>query len=68
VKLYCECGAKQRWGTNPKTGKRQPFDFEPDVRGNRTLDEPGDPLPEGHTGPWMPHHATCPLARKFRRR
>jgi hypothetical protein len=74
VKLYCECGAKLRWGTN-KSGKRQPFNFEPDVKGNRVLDEfanvhnhtPGERVPPGFTGPFVPHHATCARVQKFRR-
>lgn len=70
----CPCGAQIRWGTNA-SGKKQPFNAEPDPTGNRTLDEfggvhnykPGDPVPEGHTGPYRPHHADCPQARRFRR-
>lgn len=73
MRRACSCGAKLRWGTNPKTGKKQPFNREPDPKGNRTLDEFGNiytlqngTVPMGHTGPFMPHHATCPRVAEFR--
>lgn len=69
------CKEQIIWGMNPKTGKRQPFNAEPDPDGNRVMDEfnnvypitKGEPVPEGMTGPWLPHHATCPYREQFRR-
>jgi hypothetical protein len=75
MRTHCRCGQKLRWGTNPVTGKRQPFDHDPDPNGNRTLDEFGNiyalkngTVPMGQTGPYLPHHASCPFADEFRRR
>jgi|tagenome__1003787_1003787.scaffolds.fasta_scaffold20985680_13 hypothetical protein len=73
--VTCACGQKLRWGTNI-SGKRQPFNFEVDPTGNRTLDEfggvhtykPGDPVPEGHLGPLVPHHATCRYRERYTRK
>jgi hypothetical protein len=69
------CKARIRWGVNLKTGKKQPFNYEPDERGNRVMDEfdnvhthtPGEPVPEGMHGPYYPHHGTCPFAKEFRK-
>lgn len=63
------------WGVNGGTGKKQPFNKTPDPTGNRVMDDfnnviqhkPGEPVPEGMHGPYMPHHATCPFAKEFRR-
>jgi hypothetical protein len=72
------CGALIRWTRTP-AGHLIPLDAEPNDKGNIRLDGenvahviPKADLfaPEQQTegDRWMPHHATCPEAHRFRKR
>lgn len=76
------CGAAVLWAITEK-GKRIPLDAEPNMKGNtmieaETVEENGhmterfvarivSPLFDGSKPRYMPHHATCPDAKKWRR-
>lgn len=70
------CGAAIVWAET-LDGKRQPFDREPDEKGNRVLlgrgpVRPPLAIPSSNVVPcpeetlYMPHHAVCPDAERFR--
>jgi len=59
------CGAQVRWCVTAKTGARQPLDAKPQRL--IQLDEAQDPPVGVVVEVWVPHHATCPQAQRFRR-
>jgi hypothetical protein len=66
------------WATN-QAGRAQPFDAEPSPKGTSTLTTGSDGVIRARLVPaeqrrglfseplYMPHHATCPDAERFRR-
>lgn len=76
------CGRAVIWAVTAK-GKRIPLDAEPNVRGNIIVKETQAivnghaetqlaaeqvaPLFDAKQSRYMPHHATCPDAKKWRR-
>lgn len=74
------CHASVRWATT-NSGKPQPLDLRPHEAGNVVLVDVGhETCAVVLSGPvldrarlhgvelWVPHHATCPLAHRHRRR
>lgn len=77
------CNAPMIWARTP-FGKDQPFDAEPNPKGNVVLYERKtetdghvvtemcarvvEPLFDGDAPRYMPHHATCPNADRWRRK
>ena len=69
------CGAPMRWVT-PLAGKPMPLDAEPNPEGNvEMVTTPAGPRAKVHAKGqggllgerWMPHHASCPQGREWRR-
>lgn len=69
------CGAPMIWAKTVN-GSLQPFDAEPSEKGNVVIKDGiahvikedlfSEEAPEGQR--FMPHHATCPEAKKFRKK
>jgi len=74
-----KCNARIIWATNPKTGKRAPYDATPGGVGHLLIRDDDGTTFTGNTPPreltmgdksyvWVNHFATCPNADQHRRK